>query len=86
MRTFEEIRVIDFTQAISRPFAAYQLDADVIKIEYPDGGDQGRQADASILPRVTCVGPIADHHVNDIAWQQLNEFKDNHGQNKEGRD
>ena len=45
MRTFEGIRVIDFTQAIAGPFATYQLalqGADVIKLEHPRGGDQGR--------------------------------------------
>ncbi|MGY8961363.1 MAG: CoA transferase, partial [Alphaproteobacteria bacterium] len=46
MRTFEGIRVIDFTQAIAGPFATYQLalqGAEVIKLEHPRGGDQGRQ-------------------------------------------
>ena len=46
MRTFEGIRVIDFTQAIAGPFATYQMalmGADVVKIEQPGIGDQGRQ-------------------------------------------
>ena len=46
MRTFEGVRVIDFTQAIAGPFATYQLalqGADVVKVEQPGGGDQGRQ-------------------------------------------
>lgn len=46
MRTFEGIRVIDFTQAIAGPFATYQLGlmgADVVKVEQPVIGDQGRQ-------------------------------------------
>ena len=46
MRTFEGVRVIDFTQAIAGPFATYQLalmGADVVKIEQPGIGDQGRQ-------------------------------------------
>ena len=46
MRTFEGIRVVDFTQAIAGPFANYQLalmGADVIKLEQPGIGDQGRQ-------------------------------------------
>ena len=46
MRTFEGVRVIDFTQAIAGPFASFQLalmGAEVIKIEQPGAGDQGRQ-------------------------------------------
>jgi crotonobetainyl-CoA:carnitine CoA-transferase CaiB-like acyl-CoA transferase len=46
MRTFEGIRVIDFTQAIAGPMATYQLalqGADVVKVEQPGVGDQGRQ-------------------------------------------
>ncbi len=46
MRTFEGVRVIDFTQAIAGPFATFQLalmGAEVIKIEQPGIGDQGRQ-------------------------------------------
>lgn len=39
------IRVVDFTQVISGPFTSYQLGcmgADVVKVEQPGGGDQGR--------------------------------------------
>ncbi len=46
MRTFEGIRIIDFTQAIAGPFATFQLalmGADVIKVEQRGIGDQGRQ-------------------------------------------
>ena len=44
-KVFEGVRVIDFTQAIAGPYASYQLalqGADVIKLENPKGGDQGR--------------------------------------------
>lgn len=46
MRTFEGVRVIDFTQAIAGPYATFQLalmGAEVIKVEQPGQGDQGRQ-------------------------------------------
>lgn len=39
------LRVIDLTQVLAGPYAAYQLalmGADVIKVETPDGGDWGR--------------------------------------------
>ena len=39
------IRVVDFTQVISGPFTSYQLGcmgADVVKVEQPGTGDQGR--------------------------------------------
>ena len=44
-KVFEGVRVIDFTQVIAGPYASYQLalqGADVIKLENPQGGDQGR--------------------------------------------
>lgn len=44
-KVFEGVRVIDFTQVIAGPYASYQLalqGADVIKVENPKGGDQGR--------------------------------------------
>jgi len=44
-KVFEGLRVVDFTQVIAGPYASYQLalqGADVIKLEHPSGGDQGR--------------------------------------------
>src|SRR6266849_8392856 len=46
-RPFEGIRVIDVTQVLAGPVAAYQLGvvgADVIKVEHPDEPDQSRGA------------------------------------------
>jgi crotonobetainyl-CoA:carnitine CoA-transferase CaiB-like acyl-CoA transferase len=42
---FSGIRVVDFTQVLAGPYATYQmalLGAEVIKVEHPNGGDQGR--------------------------------------------
>jgi crotonobetainyl-CoA:carnitine CoA-transferase CaiB-like acyl-CoA transferase len=44
-KVFEGVRVIDFTQVIAGPYSSYQLalqGADVIKLEHPREGDQGR--------------------------------------------
>ena len=46
MRTFKGAHEIDCTQVIAGPFATYQLalmGVDVVKIEQPGIGDQGRQ-------------------------------------------
>lgn len=50
------VRVVDFTQVISGPYATYMLaqqGADVVKLELPNGGDQARSMMAP-------VGPFAD--------------------------
>jgi CoA:oxalate CoA-transferase len=55
------IRVVDFTQVISGPFTSYQLGcmgADVVKVEQPGGGDQGRGMLAP-TPEVAALGMSA---------------------------
>ena len=45
MNFLKGVRVIDFTQVISGPYATFMLaqqGADVIKLELPKGGDQAR--------------------------------------------
>lgn len=45
MNLLEGVRVVDFTQVISGPYSTFMLaqqGADVIKLELPNGGDQGR--------------------------------------------
>ena len=45
MHFLKGVRVIDFTQVISGPYATFMLaqqGADVIKLELPKGGDQAR--------------------------------------------
>jgi crotonobetainyl-CoA:carnitine CoA-transferase CaiB-like acyl-CoA transferase len=45
-QTFDGVRVVDFTQVLSGPYATMQLalqGADVVKIEQPGKGDQSRQ-------------------------------------------
>lgn len=52
----EGIKVIDFTQVISGPYATYMLSqqgADIVKLELPEAGDQAR---GMMLPS----GPFAD--------------------------
>lgn len=44
-KPFAGLRVVDFTQVLSGPFATFQLaalGADVVKVEQPEAGDQGR--------------------------------------------
>lgn len=56
-KVFEGVRVIDFTQVIAGPYASYQLalqGADVIKLENPKGGDQGRMMVG--VPEYVAVG------------------------------
>lgn len=45
MQPFAGIKIVDFTQVLAGPYSTYQLatlGAEVIKIEHPKGGDQGR--------------------------------------------
>lgn len=54
-KAFEGVKVVDFSRVLAGPFAAQQLallGADVIKVEEPGTGDQGRQ--------IMADGPLRD--------------------------
>ncbi|MCA9830730.1 MAG: CoA transferase [Dehalococcoidia bacterium] len=74
-RAFEGVRVVEFAQVISGPMAASLLGflgADVIKVETPGDGDQGR--------RMMDAGPLAGKNMSTM-FQGLNTGKRSLGLN-----